>query len=79
MQVPAGEDFGGQIDDVLLKDTSQSEMVSVESIRAGALTELMYSIRMEAASKPAELIAALQILNGGQKVTLLTGYDQTDL
>jgi hypothetical protein len=79
VQVPSGEDFGGQIDDILLKHTSQSEMVSVESIRAGALTELMYSIRMKAASKPAELIAALQTLNGGQKVTLLTGYDQTDL
>ncbi|MDQ2655505.1 MAG: DUF4956 domain-containing protein [Chloroflexota bacterium] len=79
VQTPAGDDFSRQIDDVLLKFTSQSELVSMESIRGGALTELTYSVRLKNNARPAEFIGALQQASGGQKVTLLTGYDQTDL
>jgi hypothetical protein len=64
---------------VLLNFTSQSELVSMESIRGGALTELTYSVRLKTNARPAEFIGALQQVTGGQKVTLLTGYDQTDL
>lgn len=79
VQTPAGDDFSRQIDDVLLKYTSQSELVSMESIRGGALTELTYSVRLKNAARPGDFITALQEQTGGQKVTLLTGYDQTDL
>jgi uncharacterized membrane protein YhiD involved in acid resistance len=79
VQTPAGDDFTRQIDDALLRFTSQSELVSMESIRSGALTELTYSVRLKKDARPAEFIGALQAVTGGQKVTLLTGYDQTDL
>lgn len=79
VQTPAGDDFSRQIDDVLLQFTSQSELVSMESIRGGALTELTYSVRLKPTARPAVFIGALQEKTGGQKVTLLTGYDQTDL
>ncbi|MEZ4563231.1 MAG: DUF4956 domain-containing protein [Thermomicrobiales bacterium] len=79
VQAPAGDDFSRQIDDVLLRFTSQSELVSMESIRGGTLTELTYSVRLKTSARPAEFIGALQEKTGGQKVTLLTGYDQTDL
>ena len=79
VQTPAGDDFSRQIDDVLLKYTSQSEIVSMESIRGGALTELTYTVRLKNNARPGEFITALQQGTGGQKVTLLTGYDQTDL
>ncbi|MCA9877197.1 MAG: hypothetical protein KC442_05435, partial [Thermomicrobiales bacterium] len=79
VQAPAGDDYSRQIDDVLLTYTSQSELVSMESIRGGALTELTYSVRLKNNARPADFIAALQEKTGGQKVTLLTGYDQTDL
>lgn len=79
VQVPAGEDYTSILDETLLRFTSQSELVSAESIRAGALTELMYTVRLKSATKASEFISALQERTGGQKVTLLTGYDQTDL
>jgi uncharacterized membrane protein YhiD involved in acid resistance len=79
VQVPAGDGFSDILNDVLLRYTSQSELVSMESIRAGALNELMYTVRLKPSAKPAELIDAMQRRTGGQKVTLLTGYDQTDL
>jgi uncharacterized membrane protein YhiD involved in acid resistance len=79
VQVPAGEDYTGKLDEVLARLTSRSELVSLETIRGGALTELMYSVRLKAGAHPADLIAALQERTGGQKVTVLTGYDRTDL
>jgi uncharacterized membrane protein YhiD involved in acid resistance len=79
VQVPSGEDYSTRLDDTLLRFTTHSELVSAESIRAGALTELMYTGRLKSTAKPFEVISALQELTAGQKVTLLTGYDQTDL
>jgi uncharacterized membrane protein YhiD involved in acid resistance len=79
VQVPAGNGYSEMLNDILLRYTSQSELVSMESIRAGALTELMYTVRLKPAIKPSDLIDAMQQRTGGQKVTLLTGYDQTDL
>ena len=79
VQVPAGNGHAAVLDDVLLRYTSQSELVSMESIRGGALTELMYSVRLKPSTQPSDLLTAMQVKTGGQKVSLLTGYDQTDL
>ena len=79
VQVPAGDDYSAALDEILLRYTSQSELVSAESIRAGALTELMYTVRLKPNTAPSALIGAVQARTAGHKVTLLTGYDQTDL
>jgi uncharacterized membrane protein YhiD involved in acid resistance len=79
VQVPAGENRTGDIQDVLVRYTTEFELVSLESIRAGALTELMYTVRLKKGTEPGDLIAALSERTSGQRVTVLTGYDQTDL
>jgi uncharacterized membrane protein YhiD involved in acid resistance len=79
VQVPPDEDYTGTIQDVLIRFTDEFELVSAESIRGGALTELLYSVKAKKGSEPGELIAALSERTGGQRVTVLTGYDQTDL
>ena len=79
VQVPSGEDFSKAMDDALLRFTDHSELVSLESVRAGALTEMTYTARLKPSTKPVEVIQAFRELTGGQKVTLLTGYDRTDL
>jgi uncharacterized membrane protein YhiD involved in acid resistance len=79
VQVPPDGDQTQAIQDVLLRLTSEFELVSMESIRGGALTELMYTVRLKKGAEPGELIAALSELTAGQRVTVLTGYDQTDL
>ncbi|GAA4461294.1 DUF4956 domain-containing protein [Phytohabitans houttuyneae] len=79
VQVPADEDHTNEIQDVLLRHTSEFELVSLESIQGGALTELMYTVRLRKGTEPTTLIAALRERTYGQRVTLLTGYDQTDL
>jgi uncharacterized membrane protein YhiD involved in acid resistance len=79
VQVPSDADYTPAIADVLIRYTSEFELVSTESIRGGALTELFYTARLKKGTTPSELIAALQGHNAGQRVTVLTGYDQTDL
>lgn len=79
VQVPADEDYTHTVQDVLIQHTDEFELVSMESIRGGALTELMYTVRIKKGSEPGSLIAALRARNAGQPVTVLTGYDQTDL
>ena len=82
VQVPPDDDNtarAAQIQDVLIRFTTEFELVSTESIRAGALTELFYTVRLKKGVEPSELVAALRDVNSGQRVTVLTGYDQTDL
>lgn len=79
VQVPADDDYQPDVQDVLLRHTSEFELVSMESIRGGALTELLYAVRLRKGTEPATLIAALREHTAGQRVAILTGYDQTDL
>jgi len=79
VQVPPDGDYLAGIQDVLIRFTTEFELVSMESIRGGALTEIMYSVRLKKANEPGELIAALSERTSGQRVTVLTGYDQSDL
>ena len=79
VQIPPDGDYTAHIQDVLIAHTSEFELVSMESIRGGALTEMMYTVRLKKGHEPGGLITALGERTGGQRVTVLTGYDQTDL
>ncbi|MER7419589.1 DUF4956 domain-containing protein [Micromonospora peucetia] len=79
VQVPPDGDHTGAIQDVLIRHTSEFELVSMETIRGGALTEIMYTVRLRKGHEPGRLISALSERTSGQRVTVLTGYDQTDL
>ncbi len=79
IQVPPDDDYTPVIADVLIGFTTEFELVSTESIRGGALTELFYTVRLKKDATPGDLITALRGHNAGQKVSVLTGYDQTDL
>ncbi len=79
VQVPSDDDHTTAIQDVLVRHTDEFELVSMESIRGGALLELMYTVKIKKGSEPADVISGLRERNHGQSVTVLTGYDQTDL
>ncbi|MFF4779769.1 DUF4956 domain-containing protein [Streptomyces sp. BK205] len=79
VQVPAGEDYSADVRDVLIRYTTEFELVSTETIRGGALTEVFYTVRMKKGTEPSDLVTALQERTSGQRVTVLTGYDTTDL
>ena len=55
------------------------DLVSTETVRNGALLELFYLVEMRKGMKPGDLVEALSAVNSGQRVTVLSGYDQTDI
>jgi hypothetical protein len=59
VQVPPEGDYTAAISDVLIRHTTEFELVSMESIRGGALTELMYTVRLKKGSEPGDLITSL--------------------
>jgi hypothetical protein len=61
--------------DVVFKDTfnkflEQFDLISVESIQAGMMTELRYNISLKPNHGPGELVSAIQQLNGNNRVLL---------
>ena len=45
-------------------------LLSVETIQAGMMTELRYGVRLRETSKPGEFVAAIQQINGNNRVLL---------
>ncbi len=79
VQVPNGTPFDKLFDQAFLKYTSSSELISVDSIHSGMLTELTYSIALKKSDLIAEFLNEIKNLNGNNKVTLIAGYNTTDL
>jgi uncharacterized membrane protein YhiD involved in acid resistance len=79
VQVPNNLPFDSLFDHAFIKYTSVSELISVDSVQNGTLTELIYSIGMKKSTLVQDFIAELKKLNGGNKVTLIAGYNGTDL
>ncbi|MAM70697.1 MAG: DUF4956 domain-containing protein [Gammaproteobacteria bacterium] len=79
VQVPPDGDFDKLIEDELIKLTRSFELVSTETIRNGALLELLYTVEPNQGVLPRDIVTSLSDVNTGQRVTVLSGYDQTDL
>jgi uncharacterized membrane protein YhiD involved in acid resistance len=79
VQVPNGLPFDSLFDRLFVKYTSASELISVDSVQNGLLTELIYSIGMKKSDRIQEFLAEIKNLNGDNKVTLIAGYNMMDL
>lgn len=79
IHVPNGLPFDNLFDQTLLKFTNSSELISVDSVHSGMLTELTYTIGLKRSNLIQEFITELKKLNGNNKVTLIAGYNNTDL
>jgi len=79
IQVPNNMPFDNLFDAVFLKYTHSSELINVDSVHNGMLTELTYSIGMKKRNQIQSFISEIKNLNGNNRVTLITGYNSTDL
>jgi uncharacterized membrane protein YhiD involved in acid resistance len=77
--VPNTTDYSTLFDDVFLKYTTHSELVSVDSVQNGTMTELIYSVGLKKPNKVAEFLTEIKKLNGNNRVALLAGYNSADL
>jgi hypothetical protein len=51
----------------------------MDTVHSGLLTELTYSIGMKKSNQIQAFLSELRNLNGNNKVTLIAGYNSTDL
>jgi uncharacterized membrane protein YhiD involved in acid resistance len=79
VQVPNDAPFDVLFDRVFLKYTSASELISMDSVQSGTLTELIYSIGLKKSAQMQDFLSEIKKLNAGNKVTLISGYSGTDL
>jgi uncharacterized membrane protein YhiD involved in acid resistance len=79
IQVANDAPFDTLFNKVFGKYTSSYELISVDSVHNGMLTELTYSIGLQRADQIQEFITELRHLNGHNRVTLTAGYNGTDL
>lgn len=79
VQVPNNAEFDTLLDDLFLQYTTSSELISVDSVRSGMLTELTYSVGLKPQAKIQEFLSEIKKRNGNNRVTLIAGYNSTDL
>ena len=79
IQVANTLDFDHIFDNIFVKYTHISDLISIDSVRWGALTELVYNVDLKNPDKKQEFLAEIKKLNDNLNVTLITGYNTTDL
>ena len=79
IQLPNDAEFDTLFNSAFVKYTRVSDLISVDSVRSGMLTELIYSIGLKRSANTQAFLADVKRLNGSHKVTLITGYNNTDL
>ncbi len=79
IQVPSGAAFDKLFDALFLKYTHSSELISVDTVNNGKLTELTYSVGLKKANRVEEFVSELRKLNEDNKISLIAGYNTTDL
>ena len=79
VHVPGDASFNDLFEKTFLKYTHSSELIAVDSVQSGTLTELTYSVGLKKPAMAAPFIAEIKKLNNDNKVTLITGYNGTDL
>jgi uncharacterized membrane protein YhiD involved in acid resistance len=79
VQVQNGTPFERLFDRALARYTNTSELISADSIHSGTLTELTYSVGLKKSSQVQEFLTEIGSLNGNNKVTLVAGYNGSDL
>jgi len=79
IHVPEGTPFETLFDPVFYRYTSISDLISVDTVQNGVMTELVYNIGMRKTARVQDFLNEIKKLNADHKVTLITGYNTTDL
>ncbi len=79
VQVPGDVPFEDLFESIFLKYTHTADLIAVDSVQSGTLTELTYSIGLKKPNTESRFLAAIKKLNNNNKVTLVTGYNGSDL
>lgn len=77
--VPEGLDHEAALDDVFAAHLRDHTLLGLETVRGGTLLELVYSIQFAAGADQRAFLDAVRVVNGNNKVTLLTGAQNVSI
>jgi len=79
IQMPVDKDHEEALGEVFREMLEEHRIVSMETVRAGALQEVVYSVVLKKRVSPRQLIEAIRTRNDNQKVALVLGQQEIDL
>ena len=79
VRVPTDMESAALFDDVFRKYAVRWELVAMETVQAGTLTELVYSIELKKNADVQAFLQEIGALNLNNKVVLITGQQESDL
>ena len=78
VQMPAEHDHEAVLEAPFLEFLEEQRIISVETVRSGALNEVVYSVVLKRGTAPHALLEAVRMRNGNNKVSLILGQQEVD-
>jgi hypothetical protein len=79
IRLPADVDYESLFQGTFIKFLYRFDLISVETVQAGTLTELVYDVELKRKTKTQQFLEEMRKLNHNNKVVLITGYHSVDL
>jgi uncharacterized membrane protein YhiD involved in acid resistance len=79
IRLPIDRDHEEAFEEPFRKHLEDHRIISVETVRAGVLQEVVYSVVLKKKTNPKELLEDIRTRNDNQKVTLVLGQQEVDI
>lgn len=79
VHVPAALEYDTAFNELFYRSLKEHALLSVETLKDGAVLELVFSIELKAGVSDVTFLSELRAITGGGKVTLLTGQENIDV
>lgn len=79
IRLPGDMRYDALFERVFARYLNRYELIAIESVQAGTLTELVYGVELKKSSEMQNFMNELRQLNDNNKVSLITGYHEVDL
>lgn len=79
VQLPADANHEHVLEEPFLKFLDEHRIISIETVRSGALNEVVYSVVLKPGAQPEKLLEAVRARNGNQKASLVLGQQEIDI
>jgi uncharacterized membrane protein YhiD involved in acid resistance len=79
IQLPVDRDHEKVFEDLFRDLLDEHNIISVETVRAGVLQEVVYSVVLKKSTSPKTLLEKIRTLNNNQKVTIILGQQEIDI
>jgi uncharacterized membrane protein YhiD involved in acid resistance len=79
IQLPVDRDYEQAFEEPFREFLDEFRIISVETVRAGVLQEVVYSVVLKKKAEARKLLEAVRQKNDNQKVTLVLGQQEIDI